>query len=64
VLYLISIPWYRTGGAEPGLLLGLPSWVTVAVLCYVGAAIVNAAAWLLTDVPDAPERGDPPEGPQ
>jgi hypothetical protein len=59
VLYVVSIPWYRTGGATPGLWLGLPSWVAVAILCYVGAAVANAAAWLLTDVADAPEEDDP-----
>ena len=64
VLYLVSIPWYRTGGAESGLLLGLPSWVAVAILCYVAVAILNAAAWLLTELPDAPEQGDPPGGSQ
>jgi hypothetical protein len=29
--------------------------VTVAVLCYVGVAVVNAIAWRLADVPDDPE---------
>jgi hypothetical protein len=52
VLYGLSIPWYRDGGAEPELWLGLPDWVAVAIACYVGAAILNAAAWLLTDVPE------------
>jgi len=56
VLYVLSIPWYRTGGAEPELWLGLPDWVTVAIACYVGAAVLNAAAWLLTDIP-----GEDPE---
>ncbi len=41
------------------MLLGLPDWVAVAVLCYVAAAVLNAAAWLLTDVPDASD-GDGP----
>ena len=52
VLYAVSIPWYRTGGAEPELWLGLPDWVTVAIGCYVGAAVLNAAAWLLTEIPE------------
>ncbi|MGH0032330.1 MAG: hypothetical protein ACQGVC_21260 [Myxococcota bacterium] len=61
LLYALSIPWYRTGGAQDGDWLGLPGWVAVALLCYVGAAFANAGAWLLTDVRDAPrERADPP----
>ncbi len=32
--------------------LGLPDWVAVALLCYLAAAVVNAVAWLITDVPD------------
>jgi len=55
LLYCVSIPWYRRVDAPTEFLLGLPSWVTVALLCYVLAAVLNAAAWLLTDVPD----GDP-----
>jgi hypothetical protein len=52
LLYLLSIPWYRRGGEASELWLGLPDWVTVALLCYAGAALLNAIAWLLTDVPD------------
>ncbi len=55
VLYALSIPWYREGGADPELWLGLPDWVAVAVLCYAGAAVLNAAAWLVTDVRDEDE---------
>jgi len=47
-----SIPWYRTSGAESGIWLGLPDWVSVALLCYVAAAVLNSAAWLLTEIPD------------
>lgn len=54
-LYVLSVPWYRTTGAEPGLWLGLPDWVALALVCYVGVAVLNTCAWLLTDVPDAPE---------
>ncbi len=61
MLYAISIPWYRTGGEETGTLLGLPSWAAVALLCYAAAAVANAAAWLLTDIPDAPPESDPDE---
>ena len=58
-LYVASIPWYREADHEPRLWLGLPDWVTVALLCYVGAALLNALAWLLTDVADAPPDEDP-----
>ncbi len=57
-LYARSIPWYRTPGAVPKIWLGLPSWVTVALGCYVAAAILNAAAWLLADIPDEDPAGD------
>lgn len=52
VLYLFSVPWYREPGSQVGLVFGLPSWVAVAIGCYVGAACLNAIAWLLTPVPD------------
>ncbi len=52
VLYLASIPWYRTPGAMPEIWLGLPSWVTVAIGCYVLAAVLNAIAWSLTEIDD------------
>jgi hypothetical protein len=60
LLFVISIPWYR-GAAPPQQLLGLPDWVTVALLCYALAAVLNAVAWLLTEIP-----GEPPdrEGPE
>jgi hypothetical protein len=57
ILYLLSIPWYREAGAVPGRWLGLPDWVAVALVCYTLAAVANAVAWLLTDVPDPPEQG-------
>jgi len=52
VLYVLSVPWYRSEGATPELWLGLPDWVAVALLCYLGAAILNALAWLLTEIPE------------
>ena len=52
LLYAASIPWYR-GDAPVGRLFGLPDWVAVALLCYALAALFNAAAWLLTDIPDS-----------
>jgi len=58
LLYALSIPWYRRADAVPEELLGLPDWVAVALLCYAGAALLNAGAWLLSDIPDeeaAPE---------
>lgn len=58
LLYAISIPWYRETGAEPEIWLGLPDWVAVAIGCYVGVALLNSLAWLLTDVPDAPREED------
>ena len=58
LFYAASIPWYRSEGVDSGLFLGLPTWVAVALLCYVAAALANAGAWLLTDVPDAVESPD------
>ncbi len=58
ILYAVSIPWYRSSDETPEIWLGLPSWVTVAVLCYFAVAICNAIAWLLTDVPDEPESAE------
>jgi hypothetical protein len=46
VLYALSIPWYRTPGAMPRLVFGLPDWVVVAVGCYVAVAVLTALAWL------------------
>ncbi len=58
LLYAVSIPWYRSAGATPTLVLGLPDWVTVSLLCYVAVAVLNALAWLVTDVPDVPPDDD------
>lgn len=53
---MLSIPWYRAadGGTSPW--FGLPEWVAVAILCYAAIAVLNAIAWLVTDVPDEVER--------
>lgn len=51
-LYVLSIPWYRSADATPELWLGLPDWVAVALLCYVAVAVLNALAWLLTEIRD------------
>lgn len=58
VLYAVSIPWYRSAGQSASLWLGLPDWVAVALLCYAAVAVLNSIAWLLTDVPDADDRGE------
>ena len=55
VLFAASIPWYRQGGSDTGLLWGLPSWVAVALACYVAAAVANALAWWLTEIPERPD---------
>lgn len=62
LLYALSIPWYRPPGAAPALVLGLPDWVAVALGCYVAAALLNALAWLLTEVPDAHDDAQGPPG--
>ncbi|HJO24805.1 MAG: hypothetical protein QF890_01230 [Myxococcota bacterium] len=49
-LYVLSVPWYRSGGETGGSVFGLPDWVVVAIGCYVAVAVLNAAAWLLTDI--------------
>lgn len=55
LLYVVSVPWYRDTDAPLRVWLGLPDWVAVALLCYVGVAIANALAWSWTDVFDDPE---------
>lgn len=56
--YLFSIPWYREPGDTVPLLWGLPSWVSVAIACYVLVAVANCLAWLLTDIDDTPHERD------
>ncbi len=55
VLYVISVPWYRDTGAEVTLVFGLPDWVAWALACYVLVAVLNAIAWLLTDMGEEPD---------
>ncbi len=55
VLYVVSVPWYREAGATPAIVLGLPDWVAVALGCYLGVAVLNSVAWLLTDLRDPDE---------
>ena len=52
VLYLLSVPWYRSAGEAPKIWFGLPDWVAVAIGCYVAVAVLNAFAWLRTEIPD------------
>ncbi len=52
VLYVVSVPWYRAADEPLRTWFGLPDWVAVALLCYVGVACLNAVAWLVTEVPD------------
>ena len=59
LLFVLSVPWYRDPAAGPQFWFGLPDWVAVALACYAAAAVLNAVAWLLTDLRDDP---DPDEG--
>ncbi len=52
LLYLASIPWYRTTGEVPEIVFGLPDWVAVALGCYAASAVLNAIAWWFTEVLD------------
>ncbi|HKK52006.1 MAG TPA: hypothetical protein VKA74_10480 [Myxococcota bacterium] len=52
LLYAGSIPWYREPDEPLRVWLGLPDWVAIAILCYVGVAILNGLAWRWTEVPD------------
>ena len=61
LLYVVSIPWYRPSGEAASVVWGLPDWVAVALACYVAAALLNAAAWLATDVPERDAAADEDE---
>jgi hypothetical protein len=54
LLYVLSVPWYRAPGQTTRMIGGLPDWVAVALGCYGLVAVLNAIAWMLTDIPDAP----------
>ena len=58
MLYVLSVPWYRDTDAPLRLLFGLPDWVAVALGCYVAVAVLNAVAWLLTEIPDGEAGAD------
>ena len=62
VLYLLSVPRYRQTGSAVTFIWGLPDWVALALACYVGVAILNCAAWLLTEMPEV-ESKEEPSGP-
>jgi hypothetical protein len=67
LLYLASVPWYRDAEAPLRVWLGLPDWVAVALLCYVGVAMANAVAWIVSDVSDDaddPDQSQDPEAPR
>ena len=59
ILYVVSIPWYRSAGEVPSLVWGLPDWVVVALGCYVAVAVLNAIAWLMTEIPERGEDDTP-----
>ncbi len=61
LLYIVSIPWYRPSGELASVVWGLPDWVSVALACYVAAALLNAVAWLATDVPERDAAADEDE---
>ncbi|MCZ6781939.1 MAG: hypothetical protein O7G30_01385 [Proteobacteria bacterium] len=57
LLYLLSVPWYRSADSPVEIVFGLPDWVAVAIACYVGVAVLNALAWLRTEIPDEDDSG-------
>ena len=52
LLYILSVPWYRSDDDAVAIVLGLPDWVAVALGCYIGVAVLNAIAWRITDIPE------------
>lgn len=63
ILYLVSVPWYRSADEPLRIVLGLPDWVAVAVLCYGAVAVLNSLAWWLTEIDDdAPAPDSMPHG--
>ena len=46
LLIVLSIPWYRTGGETGRMVLGLPVWIWVPLLCAVGVSILTSLAAL------------------
>lgn len=42
LLIVISIPWYRAGGEIGSVVLGLPTWIWMSLLCSLGVSILIA----------------------
>ena len=59
-LYLVSVPWYRETGSPVTLVWGRPDWVALALACYLGVAVLNGVAWLLTEMPEPESAAEPP----
>jgi len=62
LLFIFSVPWYRSESDELRLILGLPDWVAVALGCYALAACLNSIAWLSTDIDDEASVAGPETG--
>ena len=62
LLFIFSVPWYRSESDELRLIFGLPDWVAVALGCYALAACLNSIAWLWTDIDDDAEVDRPEAG--
>ncbi|MFP6655370.1 MAG: hypothetical protein VCB25_07060 [Myxococcota bacterium] len=61
VLYVLSVPWYRDLDQPLVLWLGMPDWVTLALLCYVGVAILNSLAWSIVELSDDVNDSEAPQ---
>ena len=61
LLLVVSVPWYRPTGAAFTLVWGLPDWVAVALGCYAAVAVLNSAAWLLSEIEDDEATSSDPE---
>lgn len=57
VLLLIALPWYREPGRPPTYWAGLPDWLVIAALCFVGIAALNAWTWWNASWDDEPPEG-------
>ena len=62
VLLLVALPWYREPGSTPQIWWGLPDWLAIAAMCFVGVAGLNAVAWWSADWDDS-WRDDEPDEP-
>lgn len=45
-LIVISIPWYRSGSETGTLILGMPLWIWVPLVCTLGLSILTSLAIL------------------